>query len=70
MKFLHTADILLDCPLVGLERYEGGPLEAVQMTMIRWNFEECGNNISHAVPRLGPTSLASRSHLVLVGPKG
>ena len=27
MKFLHAADIHLDSPLRGLERYEGAPVE-------------------------------------------
>jgi len=30
MKFLHTADIHLDSPLIGLERYEGAPLEDIR----------------------------------------
>jgi exonuclease SbcD len=29
MKFIHTADIHLDSPLLGLERYEGAPVEAM-----------------------------------------
>lgn len=28
-KFIHTADIHLDSPLVGLERYEGAPVERI-----------------------------------------
>jgi DNA repair protein SbcD/Mre11 len=30
MKFIHTADIHLDSPLVGLERYEGAPVEEIR----------------------------------------
>ena len=30
MKFVHAADIHLDSPLRGLERYEGAPIEAVR----------------------------------------
>jgi len=30
MKFLHAADIHLDSPLQGLERYEGAPLELIR----------------------------------------
>lgn len=30
MKFVHAADIHLDSPLVGLERYEGAPAEALR----------------------------------------
>jgi DNA repair protein SbcD/Mre11 len=30
MKFIHAADIHLDSPLRGLERYEGAPVEAVR----------------------------------------
>ncbi len=29
-KFIHTADIHLDSPLVGLERYEGAPVERIR----------------------------------------
>ncbi|MBC7855626.1 MAG: metallophosphoesterase, partial [Pirellulaceae bacterium] len=30
MKFLHAADIHLDSPLRGLERYEGAPAEEIR----------------------------------------
>lgn len=30
MKFLHAADIHLDSPLLGLERYEGAPVELIR----------------------------------------
>lgn len=30
MKFIHAADIHLDSPLVGLERYEGAPVEEIR----------------------------------------
>ncbi len=30
LKFLHTADIHLDSPLLGLERYEGAPVEEIR----------------------------------------
>jgi DNA repair exonuclease SbcCD nuclease subunit len=30
MKFIHAADIHLDSPLVGLERYDGAPVEALR----------------------------------------
>ena len=30
MKFIHAADIHLDSPLRGLERYEGAPVEALR----------------------------------------
>ena len=29
-KFIHAADIHLDSPLVGLERYEGAPVERIR----------------------------------------
>jgi len=31
MKFLHAADIHLDSPLRGLERYEGAPVEKIRL---------------------------------------
>ena len=30
MKFIHSADVHLDSPLCGLERYEGAPLDAIR----------------------------------------
>lgn len=30
MKFLHAADICLDSPLRGLDRYEGAPVEEIR----------------------------------------
>ena len=30
MKFVHSADIHLDSPLRGLERYEGAPVEEIR----------------------------------------
>ena len=30
MKFIHAADIHLDSPLLGLERYDGAPIEEVR----------------------------------------
>ncbi len=30
MKFIHAADIHLDSPLRGLERYEGAPIEEIR----------------------------------------
>ena len=30
MRFIHTADIHLDSPLTGLERYEGAPIEEIR----------------------------------------
>jgi len=35
MKFIHTADIHLDSPLCGLVRYEGAPIEEMQMATRR-----------------------------------
>lgn len=35
MKFIHAADLHLDSPLVGLERYEGAPVEAVRQASRR-----------------------------------
>lgn len=35
MKFIHAADIHLDSPLKGLERYEGAPVEAVRQASRR-----------------------------------
>ena len=35
MRFLHAADIHLDSPLVGLERYEGAPIEAARQATRR-----------------------------------
>ena len=34
MKFLHAADIHLDSPLKGLERYEGAPAEKLSLIHI------------------------------------
>jgi predicted phosphodiesterase len=34
-KFLHAADVHLDSPLVGLERYEGAPVEEIRGTTRR-----------------------------------
>ena len=31
MKFIHAADIHLDSPLRGLERYEGAPVEKIRL---------------------------------------
>lgn len=35
MKFIHTADIHLDSPMLGLERYDGAPVEEVRGTTRR-----------------------------------
>lgn len=35
MRFLHAADIHLDSPLRGLERYEGAPVEAIRLSTRR-----------------------------------
>lgn len=35
MKFIHTADLHLDSPLRGLERYEGAPVEAMRQATRR-----------------------------------
>ena len=45
MRFLHCADIHLDSPLRGLERYEGAPVEEVRGASRR-AFE---NMIQHAL---------------------
>lgn len=35
MKFIHAADLHLDSPLLGLEKYEGAPVEAVRQASRR-----------------------------------
>src|SRR5437588_9305873 len=53
-KFLHAADIHLDSPLRGLERYEGAPVEQIRQATRR------------ALQNLVQLALEERVHFVLI----
>ena len=54
MKFLHAADIHLDSPLRGLERYEGAPVEKIRLAS------------RHALENLVALAIEQRVDLVLL----
>ena len=77
MKFVHAADIHLDSPLLGLERYEGAPVEEIRLAGLMWPEarERWANSAYATVERLGrgqvePVTPVNGALLLLSGTVG